>query len=111
MAAQDIEYIELYTADETAAIDYFVSSFGFTLTAESVVLGRRSSLLRHGNVQLVLTAGRGTGRFLDAHGDGIADIAFACDDPAATRDDAVAAGSFVLDSAPGRTVVSGFGDT
>ena len=34
MAAQDIEYIELYASDMTSAVDYFVSSFGFTRVAE-----------------------------------------------------------------------------
>ena len=81
MAAQDIEYVELYASDVLAAIDYFVSSFGFTWMAECVADGRRSSLLRHGTVQLVVTSGRGTEEFIEAHGDGIADIAFGCDDP------------------------------
>ena len=35
MAAQDIEYVELYTSDERSTVEYFVSSFGFTRIAES----------------------------------------------------------------------------
>lgn len=110
MAAQDIEYVELYTSDMASAVDYFASSFGFTLMAESVTDGSRSSLLRHGTVQLVVTAGRGTEEFIEAHGDGIADIAFGCDDPARTCEQAVAAGASLINSAPGKLVVSGFGD-
>jgi 4-hydroxymandelate synthase len=111
MAAQDIEYVELYTSDMPSAIDYFVSSFGFTPMAESFDEGTRSSLLRHGTVQLVVTAGPGTEEFIEAHGDGIADIAFGCDDPARTCERAVTAGALLIDSAPGKLVVSGFGDT
>ncbi len=111
MAAQDIEYVELYTSDMTSAVDYFVSSFGFTKMAESVDVGTRSLLLRHGTVQLIVTAGLGTEEFIEAHGDGIADIAFGCDDPVRTCERAVAAGASLISSAPGQLVVSGFGDT
>lgn len=107
MAAQDIEYVELYTSDEPAAVEYFVSSFGFTRVAESVADGSRSSLLRQGSVQLVITTGRGTEEFLEAHGDGVADIAFACDDAVRARDEAVAAGASTIASGPGGQVVSG----
>jgi 4-hydroxymandelate synthase len=111
MAAQDIEYAELYTSDMPSAVDYFVSSFGFTWMAECVGDGSRSSLLRHGTVQLVVTAGRGTEEFIEAHGDGIADIAFGCDNPARTCERAVAAGASLINRAPGKLVVSGLGDT
>ena len=111
MAAQDIEYVELYTSDMPSTVDYFVSSFGFTLMAECVGDGSRSSLLRHGTAQLVVTAGRGTEEFIEAHGDGIADIAFGCDDPALTCEQAVAVGATLINSVPGKRVVSGFGDT
>jgi 4-hydroxymandelate synthase len=111
MTAQDIEYVELYTSDRQSAVSYFASSLGFTCMAESMGDGRRSSLLRHGTVQLVVTAGRGTEEFLEAHGDGIAAIAFGCDDPARTWDQAVAAGAPPINSAPGALAVSGLGDT
>jgi 4-hydroxymandelate synthase len=111
LAAQDIEYVELYTSDMTSAADYFISSFGFTPMAESASEGRRSLLLRHGTVQLVVTTGRGTEEFTEAHGDGIANIAFGCDEPARVCECAVAAGASLLNSDPGRLVVSGFGDT
>lgn len=110
MAAQDIEYVELYTSDIRSTVDFFVASFGFTRLADCVADGRRSSLLRHGTVQLVVTTGRGTEEFIEAHGDGIADIAFGCDDHAQTCERAVAAGALLVDSGPGRLVVSGLGD-
>lgn len=107
MAAQDIEYVELYAADERAAVGYFVSSFGFTPIAESSADGAHSTLLRQGSAQLVVTAGRGTEEFLEAHGDGVADIAFACDDADQTRDRALLAGATPIMTRPGACVVSG----
>jgi 4-hydroxymandelate synthase len=111
VAAQDVEYVELYTSDERLAIGYFVSSFGFVPVAESHGLQSRSWLLRQGAMQLIVTTGAGTEEFLDAHGDGIADIAFACDDVTLTRDRAEAAGASVVSHDPDQIVVSGFGDT
>jgi 4-hydroxymandelate synthase len=107
-AAQDIEYVEIYTGDERSAVEYFVSSFGFTRIAESSLNGGHSSLLRQGSAQLVVTTGSGTEEFLEAHGEGVADIAFACDDALQVRDRAVAAGASPLTSARGGLAVSGF---
>jgi 4-hydroxymandelate synthase len=66
-------------------------------------------LLRHGDVRLVLTTGPATAEFLEAHGDGIADIALGCDDVAAARDAALAAGATLVGSATGDPAVSAFG--
>jgi 4-hydroxymandelate synthase len=111
MPAQDIAYIELYTGEYRSAVDYFVSSLGFTRVAESAGSAGHSVLLREGGVRLVVTEGPSTRAFLDTHGDGIADIAFSCDDVAGTRDAALAAGASLVASEHGRVVVSGFGDT
>ncbi|WOX07935.1 4-hydroxyphenylpyruvate dioxygenase [Streptomyces sp. N50] len=109
MAVQDIAYVELFTTDERATVDYFVSSMGFTRMAKSEDRERSSVFLRQGEVRLVVSSGPATWKFLDTHGDGIADIAMTCDDVAATRDAAVAAGVRVVDSEAGHPVVSGFG--
>jgi 4-hydroxymandelate synthase len=111
MPAQDIAYVELYTGDHGCALDYFVSSLGFTRVAEFDGSARHSVLLQQNGVRLVVTEGSSTLAFLDGHGDGIADIAFSCDDVARTRDAALAAGASLVASEPGRVVVSGFGDT
>jgi 4-hydroxymandelate synthase len=111
MPAQDIAYVELYTGEHRSALDYFVSSLGFVPIAESQAPAGHSVFLRQGDVRLVVTEGPSTRAFRDAHGDGIADIAFACDDVAVTRDQAVAAGASPLASETGQVVVSGFGDT
>ncbi|GAB2806471.1 4-hydroxyphenylpyruvate dioxygenase [Streptomyces daliensis] len=101
MSAQDIAYIELYTADDAAMVDYFVSAMGFTRTGHRPGTGRGSVHLAQGDVRLVVTSGQETWGFLDRHGDGVADIALACDDVDATRDAALAAGGRPADSANG----------
>jgi 4-hydroxymandelate synthase len=111
MPAQDIAYVELYTGEHRSALDYFVSSLGFTPAAVSQASTGHSVLLRQGEVRLVVTEGPSTRAFLDAHGDGIADIAFSCDDVRGTRDAALAAGASPVASEAGQVVVSGFGDT
>lgn len=111
MPAQDIAYVEFFTGDHRFAADYFVSSLGFTRVAESSGAQGHSVLLMQGGVRLVVTEGPSTRAFLEAHGDGVADIAFTCDDVLATRDMALAAGAWLCTSEPGRAVVSGFGDT
>ncbi len=110
MPALDIAYVELYTGEHRAALEYFVSSLGFLAAAESQSAAGHSVLLRQGEVRLVVTEGPLARAFLDAHGDGIADIAFSCDDVSVTRDAALAAGASPVGAAAGRVVVSGFGD-
>ncbi|MEU6221992.1 4-hydroxyphenylpyruvate dioxygenase [Streptomyces sp. NPDC047022] len=110
MAVQDIAFVELYTKDKVPAVEHFVSAMGFTRVADAVATDRSSVLLCQGEVQLVITSGRGIWPFLDEHGDGIADIALTCDDVAATLDTAVTAGAKPLDSVADHPVVSGFGD-
>ncbi|MET7355804.1 4-hydroxyphenylpyruvate dioxygenase [Streptomyces mirabilis] len=109
MAVQDIAYVELFASDKVSAVDHFVSALGFTRVADSVETDRSSVLLRQGDVRLVVTSGRGIWKFLDTHGDGIADIAMTCDDAAEAGERAVAAGAAPLASDRGNVVVSGFG--
>ncbi|GAA2064368.1 4-hydroxyphenylpyruvate dioxygenase [Catenulispora yoronensis] len=109
MTAQSIEYVELYTENRKPTIEHFVSSFGFTQTAESVATDRHSTMLCHGDVRLMVTSGEAVAAYLEEHGDGIADIAFGCDDVAATLDTARAAGARTLTAADGPPAVSGFG--
>ncbi|MGW7519968.1 4-hydroxyphenylpyruvate dioxygenase [Streptomyces sp. NPDC054796] len=109
MSAQDIAYIELYTADGAAMVDYFVSAMGFTRTGHRPGTGRGSVHLAQGDVRLVVTSGPETLGFLDRHGDGVADIALTCDDVDATRDAALAAGGRTVGSGSGAPAVLGFG--
>ena len=108
MAARQIAFIELYVSEQKTAVDYLGSALGFTRVAESADDESRSVLLRQGRLQIVVTAGPEAEHFLDAHGDGVADIAFGCDDVAVTQDRAVAAGATDLGTVRGNPVVSGF---
>lgn len=109
MAVHDVEYIELYTSKKKSVVDYFVSSMGFRQTAEAVGTDRSSALLRQGSVQLIVTTGPATWEFLGSHGDGIADIALACDDVAQSAQSAEAAGATVTASAMDTRTIAGFG--
>src|ERR1700684_3229870 len=109
MAVRGIEYVELYASDKLSVVDYFTRALGFTYLAESTDHGQESALLRQGEAQLIVTAGPGTRTFLDAHGDGIADIALPCDDVATSREAARAAGAVSTDSTSGSPAVSAFG--
>ncbi|MFI6641767.1 4-hydroxyphenylpyruvate dioxygenase [Streptomyces sp. NPDC050504] len=110
MTAHDVEYIEIYTSDQQRTADYFVSAFGFLEKARSGTAGLDSVLLQQGSNRLVVSSGPAAADFLAAHGDGIVDIAFACEDPLAARDGALAAGArdLTADTAA-EPVVSGFG--
>jgi 4-hydroxymandelate synthase len=109
MAVRDIAHVELYTQDMASTVDYFVSAMGFTRIAESMD-GELNSVLLYQGGHLVVTSGPGTHGFLERHGDGIADIAFACDDVTATYYSALAAGALPVTSPSGKPAVSGFGD-
>ncbi|MCH0561193.1 4-hydroxyphenylpyruvate dioxygenase [Streptomyces sp. MUM 16J] len=109
MTVRDIAYVELYTKDKISAVEYLISAMGFTRVADSVEVDRSSVLLRQNGVQLVVTSGWGTWRFLDQYGEGVADVAVACADVAATRAAAVRAGAAVTDSPQGNPVVTAVG--
>lgn len=109
MAASGIEYVELYAQDKQAVVDYYVRSLGFAQIAESVADDHASALLRQGSVLLIVTGGREASEFVDAHGDGVFDIALTCDDVAATGEAARCAGASVITGPSGCPVVAGFG--
>ncbi|MEV8035682.1 4-hydroxyphenylpyruvate dioxygenase [Streptomyces sp. NPDC086182] len=110
MSVHDIAHVELYTKDAPSAVDHFVAGMGFLRVADVAQPDRSSILLRQGGAQVIVTSGRGISKFLDQHGDGIADIGLTCDDVAETRSAALAAGAKPLDAEYGHPVVSGFGD-
>ncbi|MEX0168489.1 hypothetical protein [Streptomyces sp. LMG1-1-1.1] len=107
MTVEDIAYVELYTKDKVRAVRHLVSALGFTRVADCVEVDRSSVLLRQGAVQLVVTSGRGTWRFLSDHGEGVADIALNCRSVEAVQRAALVAGASVRRSAHGNPVVAG----
>ena len=109
MAAEGLAYVELYTRDAESTTEYFVARMGFTRRAVATDAERDCVLLGHGDVRLIVTSGPATSGFLDRHGDGVADIAFTCDDLAATRRAALAAGARMAVNSAGEPVISGAG--
>jgi 4-hydroxymandelate synthase len=109
MGARDIEYVELYTTDPQATVGHYAESLGFAPVARAAGPGYASVLLRQGEVQLVVTGGAGIEGYLEVHGDGVADLAFRCDDAERTCAAAQAAGARVLPAGPGGLAVSAFG--
>ena len=105
MAVQRCGYTELYTSDPKSVVGYFVSAFGFGEVAHAHSDHLQSTHLKCGRVSLIVTTGPVTREFTERHGDGIADIAFVCDAPDATRRTALAAGA----EPAGPSAVSAFG--
>lgn len=93
MTVLRIGHIELYAADREPLVDYFVSALDFAEVAGARTPDAESSLLERGDVRLVVTSGPVAAGYVERHGDGVADIAFACDDVAATRERALRAGA------------------
>ncbi|MER7490063.1 VOC family protein [Streptomyces sp. NPDC126497] len=109
MAGHGIAYVELYAKDKQRTAQYLVSALGFACVADSVAPDRSSLLLRQGTASLVVTSGPATWGFLDAHGDGIADIALLCTDVTATAERALRAGARTVGSVRGNPILSGAG--
>ncbi|MFF2330054.1 MULTISPECIES: 4-hydroxyphenylpyruvate dioxygenase [unclassified Streptomyces] len=82
----ELDYIEMYVSDLDVAAAEWIERYTFTrvATAGSAEQGFRSAELRQGNISLVLTEGTAPGHpaavYVDAHGDGVADIALRCAD-------------------------------
>jgi 4-hydroxymandelate synthase len=93
MTVDRIAYTELYVDDDADVVDYFGSAFGFVTAAVSTGPEHRSTMLRQGDVTLVVTAGPIASAFLAAHGDGVGDLALQCNEPDAARERAIAAGA------------------
>ncbi|GAA4263739.1 4-hydroxyphenylpyruvate dioxygenase [Dactylosporangium darangshiense] len=105
MTVLSIGHIEIYTGDRASLVDYFVSALDLTDVAWVRTDDAQSSLLEGGDVRLLVTEGPIAAEYLDRHGDGVADIAFICDDVPATRERALRAGA----RPAGATAVSAFG--
>jgi 4-hydroxymandelate synthase len=87
LSIHDLAFVEVYVSDLAEATSYLVEAVGFTAIAAGSpatgLTGRRSTVLRAGRADVVLTTPEGSGpvaAFLDRHGDGIADIALTCSD-------------------------------
>jgi 4-hydroxymandelate synthase len=124
MAILGIDHVEFYVADVEKSAAALCRDFGFWAGTEQVTAsGGRSVLLRQGSIKLLLTAAEAPGHpaadYVQAHGDGVASIAFLADDVRQAFADAVGGGARPIedpvftdlaDGRVGEAVVSGFGD-
>ncbi|MDN3358160.1 4-hydroxyphenylpyruvate dioxygenase [Actinomadura sp. DC4] len=88
MSPHRIEYVDLYVRDREDTVRQ-LTRLGFRAVGESPreAGDRRSTVLRGGEAQLVVTSPLRDGpvsEYLDRHGDGVADIAMSCADLEAT---------------------------
>lgn len=93
MSVRAVSHFELHVENRAQAAGYLISAFGFVPVAERAEPGGDSLLLRHGPVRIVVSQGAAVERYLEEHGEGIADVAVVCDDVAAVHARAVAAGA------------------
>ncbi|MGW4743133.1 4-hydroxyphenylpyruvate dioxygenase [Nocardia xishanensis] len=101
MDIQGIDHIEFCVGDAQQSAFYLCTAFGFRTAGlggpETGLPGQRSLLLRHGDIRLVLTSAlepdHPAARYVAAHGDGVACIAFGTADTRAGFAQAVARGA------------------
>jgi 4-hydroxymandelate synthase len=126
MHVTGIDHVEFYVGDAAAAAAQLRASYGFRISGElgpeTGLPGERSVLVRQRDIQLVLTTGLAPGHpateYVARHGDGLATIALATDDPDGMLMEAVAGGAVPLSPpgplddppATGRVRIAGFGD-
>lgn len=94
---QGFDHCEFYVGNAKQAVQYYRSLFGFQPVAyRGLETGHRESVsyvLKQNRIVLVLTSpynkNSRIGKHLDAHGDGVKDVAFTVDNAAAAFQDAV----------------------
>ena len=128
MRIQGFDHVEYYVGDLEQSAERLCNAFGFRVHGSGGGPGaapadERSLLLRHGQIQVLLTTGLTAGHpaagYVRRHGDGIAAVGFSTDDVLAAYGEVVAAGAVPV-AAPaftacegarvGTAVVAGFGD-
>src|SRR5213080_3594777 len=108
MDIHGIDHVEFYVRDPDGAAARFCETYGFLvhglLGPQTGLPDRRSVLVRQGEIQVLFT-GALTGEhpaagYVARHGDGLATIALATDDPEAALAEAVDRGASPLPPAP-----------
>jgi len=124
MKINGFDHVEYYVGDLTSAVAALRDGYGFLVAGRSPGgSGRRSVLLKHGQIRLLLTEPAAdddaVAAYLARHGDGVAVIAFATDDVTQAFTDVITAGAIPLadpafatsgDERVGTALVAGFGD-
>ncbi|SEP94817.1 4-hydroxyphenylpyruvate dioxygenase [Lentzea albida] len=116
-----LDHVALYVQDLDARVEEMVAKYGFTVIAETdpAVTTHRTAALRQGHIVLAVIEGLEDGHpasaYVDAHGDGVADIVLRTPDVAAAFETAVAAGARPLlrphtQNGVVTAAIGGFGD-
>jgi 4-hydroxymandelate synthase len=109
-----VDHLEFYVGDARQTAYFLCTAFGFRIRGQggpqTGLAGQRSLLLRHGDINLVLTSGlepdHPATEYVGRHGDGVAVIALTVDDARGAYAELVRKGATGL----GDGLVSGFGD-
>jgi 4-hydroxyphenylpyruvate dioxygenase len=120
MSVLGFSHLELWVHDAAVTASLFRNRFGFSLVGRTEELGTDGRPvayeLRQGDIVIFVrsaSAGRPeVAEFVERHGDGVRDLAFLDDDPAATYQHALAAGAepgFGGRDGPMPSVIKGFG--
>jgi len=100
MNLQGIDHVEFYVGDADVEAARLCATYGFHLHGRRVYPDHRSVLLRLGEIQLVVTTGTSADHpaavYVERHGDGLATIAIATDEPDEALTEAVANGAVPL---------------
>jgi 4-hydroxymandelate synthase len=115
VSVQRIDHVEFYVGDAERAAADLADGFGFTagpVEDTDGTAGTRSVPAVQGGIRLRLTSSTDPAHraadYVARHGDGVAVVALACPDAAATLDRALAHGARLLDA--GTRTVAGFDD-
>ncbi|PWW52670.1 4-hydroxyphenylpyruvate dioxygenase [Actinokineospora spheciospongiae] len=110
MHVHTIDHVEFHVGDADDAAAAFRADYGFRVRGGLTGPGSRSVLVTQGAIRVLLTeatdAGHPAAAYVARHGDGLATIALAVDDPDAATAEAVRLGAVV---GPGGRM-GGFGD-
>lgn len=123
MKLQGIDHVEYFVGDADDEAARLSSTYGFHVHGRRVLPDHYSVLLRQRDIQIVLTTAtrpeHPAAVYVARHGDGLASIAIATDDPDETLREAVANGAVPVPASleppnpsdgTGRVRVTGFGD-
>lgn len=127
MTIHGIDHVEWYVGDARQTAYLLCTAYGFRIAGqggpETGLGNQRSLLLRQGDINLVLTSALNkahpAAQYVARHGDGIAVIAFACEDADALYAESVGRGAEAIappvvyrddDTTVTTATVSGFGD-
>lgn len=84
MDIRQVDHVELYVGDAQQTTFYLCNALDFEVLGHGEDDGRRSVLLGHGDIRLLLTSGLGADdpatRYVQTHGDGVATIGLRTDD-------------------------------